>query len=434
MSDVARTSVNQGPGGGTDYPFVGRSDLSGVVLDFYASYEDDACAYALPFSLTVGGGNVTVRDANDETVADLLTADAYTLAWGDRTVYEWVGDTYVVRMVTVNFGDGDSVLDPRTCERTPARLKSLRVGDVVMTGGVRFEAGFNVALSGAGTVRVDGGRYVDEVSIDAVPGAGDGRVSGCDDAAPVVRRINQVTPDCGGNFVIEVDPCFRVQLPVAVATDGADRTASYATAADESAVALHSDCRPCRDCEYYVRTYRGLSRVWDRWAAVASAAEAVRDTYSSNLSRWADQKSCRDDAPTRLVVTKDSQCKVFVGASYCNKTQECVTNPEIVLTVTLYDSSGSAKAFSGSAVQVTLSASSTDGEESYAPEQSGSVFKFKPEYANPGTSVVAKMKLCVSDCQAGDSVKVALTTTPTTTTIEKSAPLTPDAASFTCGC
>lgn len=413
---VARTAVNQAPGGGTDYPFMAPADLAGVVLDFYLSYDDQECNYALPFTLTVAGDTWTVTDADAAVVATADAGDAVTRAWGSRTVYEWAGDDSVMRAVVVGPQDGTGTLDPRTCNRLPARVRSVRVGLIKLTGNVKFEAGYNIDLGGTdATEPVDGGRYRPQVAVDAVAGAGAGRVDGCEELVPEVRKINQVGPDCGGNFKVEVDPCFRAGPPLAVTgAMGEPRTASYAASGlteveAQHAVRITSDCHPCCECDYFVRTYRGLKRQWERWKEVAANAESVRDTYEANRERWLASRQCRIENPARLVLSTDFNCKTFVGGSFCNFTTCCLTGIELRFTLRRYKAGVPVPWAGGSVADAYVSGSSTDGDEKYAPEVVGEVVRFFLDYADPQDSSVAKLKFCTRACAADESLEVTMT-------------------------
>lgn len=418
--DIPRTAVNQAPYGGTDYPFTGPSVLNGYVLDLYVSYEDDACAHPMPFSAEVAGETLYVYDAENAVVATGVLALATTRAWGTRTVYQWTDDAWVLRAVLRDdlAAEGTGALDPRTCHRVPPRVRSFRVGLVQVTGNVRFEAGYNIDLSGADAdAPLDGGRYVTQVAMDAVAGAGLGRLQGCDDVTPLVRRINRTTPDCGGNFNVEVDPCFRAQLPLFVTGEKSEaRSAEYSAAGLSSEEAAHalrltSDCRPCCDCDHFVRTYRGLKRMWDRWKGVANAAEAVRDLYESNRARWLSSRNCRISNPARLFATADYNCQVQVGGSFCNLTTCCLVPVELRFTIQLFKAGVLQPwtAGTGSVAIAYLTGSPTNGEERYVPLQTGPIVRFLLDYADPQAMSVAKFKFCVSSCEPDQSLKITLT-------------------------
>ena len=421
MSDlVARTAVNQAPGGGTDYPFVGESDGAGVVLDAYLSYEDAACAYRLPFRLVITGDDVDVYDAADVPVFHGLLSQCNLRAWGTREVREWVSDPHVLRLVTKDVTDCSAVLDPRTCNRLPARVKSLRVGLVKMRGRVRFEAGYNIDLAGGSTPeaeRVDGARYASAVNIDAVPGAGLGRLAGCEDVEVLVRKINRQGPDCGGNFKVEVDPCLRASLPLFVnGNSGETRTAEYShedLSTDEAKHALRmtSDCRPCCDCDYFVRTYRGLKRVRNKWRAAAAKLEGVRDVYEANRERWMASRQCRIDNPARLLVWPDMRCTSSVAGSFCNFTTCCLVGLEIRFTMSRFADGEPVPFPGGLAVESTISGSPFEGDEKYAPEVlgGGRVLRYMVDYADSQAMSTAKMRFNACDCLANQSLGVTMT-------------------------
>lgn len=415
--DVPRTAVNQPPYGGTDYPFIAPSDLEGVVLDFYVSYYDPSRVHSLPFSLTISGTTLTVTDANSDTVASFQKDDCQLRAWGDRTVREWTADPVVVRMVhTADYGDGDGVLDPRTCNRQTAHVRSVRVGLVRLTGKVRFVAGYNVELSGVTPDLTNvGGRSVSRVHMNAVPGAGDGRLPGCDDVETVLRRINRVQPDCSGNFIVELDDCFRGQLPLFVSgAMGEARTAQYSAeglSAEEAAhaIKLYSDCHPCCECSYYVRTYKGLKRVWNNWKTVATQTQATRDTHHENIERWEAARACREANPAKLLMSSVGNCKVAVGGSFCNTTNCCLSGVELRFTFRKFEAGVEVPWTSGTVTEAFISGSPTDGEEAYAPLIAGPVVRFFLDYADPNATSVARMKFCLPACLATQSVSVTLT-------------------------
>lgn len=415
---AARTAVNQQPGGGTLYPFAvdPAAGLLDAILDAYLSYEDDVCVRVLPFDLTVtaAGADFTtsVTDANGDDVVDAVfdSTEAATTVWGsDRTVYEWVGSTYVFRLVVADAGitglsNAVGVLDPRVLNRLPGRVRSFRLGSQVLDGDIVFMAGNNVALSveDPENGRSDGGRYATRLLMDAVPGAGEGREEGCLDGDQAIRKVNQITPDAAGNFVIELDDCYRAQLAVAVTGAEDDvraalyESAGLTTAQAKAAIALFNDCRPCCPCTYFVRTYKGLKRMWDRWKTVAVSAEAARDTFTDNIDRWTTQAACRTTAPLRTVLKSQPGCKTFAGAYFCNTTRCCLTNILIRFTFQYYEN-GVETAWPGGTVTEAYLIGA-NGNEAYAPTVSGQVYTFAVETAEPFGAVVAGLKLCVA-CQ-----------------------------------
>lgn len=505
--DGLRTAVNQRPHGGSDYPFVVDSAYSQLLTDFYLSYQDDVCEFVEPFKLDwlygfgdvpaapplgstpANARDVRVVDALDNVVFDSsLAVDYRETAWGDRIVSEWHSDTSVLRLVarTTAAPDfqtnetPDLALDVRTCERLPFRVTSLRVGAFRFTGKVRFEQGYNMAIVAGAVTPVDGGRRRSPIDMDAVPGEGLGQAPGCEETVATLRRINRILPSVGGNFVIEADECFRIQRPLSVVTEefipgyrphyGSYAATGYTTTQAQASLQLQSDCQPCCPCDYFVRTYRGLKRMWDLWKETASDAEGVRDLYALNRQRWLDQLTCRQENPARLLVIGDRNCKVFVGGSVCNFSQCCLSPIELRFTVKKFSGNTLVPLSSLTVVDADINASSTRTTEKYAPEIIGPVIRFVADYSNAQATTVARMRIC-SACEVGESLQVTLTVhapdpepngngvicelptpevdadilaiwaangVPATPTVRavltEAAPLNPDAPSFDCGC
>lgn len=404
---MGRTAVNQSPSAGNDYPFQATTPLSAGVLDLYVAYPHER---PLPFNLEVSGAGpyrFIVSDADDNIVIDETTDTSLSTTWGTRMVYQWMVDTVVLRVVVVTADLVEDVadLDTRTCNRMPARVTSLSVNGVRMTGAVQFQSGYNIAMAGSQTTRTDGTRAIDEISMDAVSGAGEGRAPGCEDTEPLVRRINGIQPGPGGNFLIQADDCLRVQMPLTVTDNSANRTAVIS---QDAAVQLLSECLPCCDCDYFIRTYRGLKRMWSRWKAIATDAEQVRDIFKDNRDRWLAQLECRSNNTLRLVGNADTSCAVFVGGSYCNFSKCCLIPVELRFTA-VYHRNALPVAWPGATVRTaTITGSPSRGDELYSPTNEGGVFRFFVDYANPQSTTMARFKLKVG-CDAGDAILVYLT-------------------------
>jgi hypothetical protein len=430
--------VCQPPGASGDYPFAAPSaDVALLLGDFYLAYEDTECGYVLPLRVSwlYGFGtnpvsapsgtptpahdrDLVVKDADGAVVFDSTTAAYYEeTEWGGRLlVVQWQTADAVCRCTVhtewspehtaVTYDDhiepDSGVLDARTYERMPARVRGIRVGNQTFTGKIVFQSGNNVDLTGEAADRTDGGEFVNAVTIDAVPGAGLGRQPGCESTEVVLRRINQSQPDDSGNLVIEMDDCLRLQIPLTVTGD----TATYAA---ESTLQIHSECTPCCACEDYVNTYRGLKAVWDRWRSAAASAEATRDVYHDNRDRWNDQRDCRLASPARLLVNSERNCRLFVGGSFCNMTPCCVGPIEFRFTLLRYvDGVEVAWVGEPSVVEAYVRGSSTDGEEAYAPQVDGPVIRFTVDFARRQQVSTVRFRVC-TPCQSNESVSVVMT-------------------------
>jgi hypothetical protein len=444
-----RTAVNQSPGGGSIYPLLSDHALVPLVLDFYLSYEDEACSYAAPFclrwlsgfgtnSVAAPGGMPTptheydllVTDANDEVVFDSTQADDINVVeWGDdRKVAEWIVGEAVARIVfyvdeaasfDTEMAQEDALLDPQTYRRLPKRVVALRVGVTELRGNVQIQAGFNVALDAILGERVDGTAFTNAITLDGVAGAGLGRVDGCEEGDPLLRTINQIQPDASGNFIIEADDCFRWQLPLLVTQeDDGPRTAEYAendltTEEAQAAFKLYDDCLPCCDCHFFARTYIGLSRAWDQWLELSEEAERIRDVYESNRDRWLAQLACRVNNPAKLVTSSEPNCKGFMGGLYCNLSEACLRDMEVRFTVKIFRNGHEVKLPIAVRPQLTvadatLESSSTRGEEAYTPLTLISILRFFADFLNARETIVAKARICYP-CQVGDTMVVIMT-------------------------
>ena len=421
-----RTAVNQPPFGGSIYPFTEDVALAAVVLDAYLSYEDDTCAYEHPFTLAVAqdgsGFNATVTDANGATVLTAASVDARTTDWGDdRRVYEWTIGENVFRLVVDHTAltTGSGPLDPRVVNRLPERVRSLRIGLLQFRGLLVLQAGYNVDIGVEQDIeRIDGGRFFHLVNLDGVAGAGEGRLTGCEEVEPLVRRVNRITPDEAGNFKIEADDCFRQQPSLFVSEPAGVRVAEYSAAGlsreeARSAVKLYDDCRPCCECDYFVRTYRGLKRMWDRWKKIAADAEEVRDAFGQNRDRWLAQLECRLANPLRLVAITEPGCKTFMGGIYCNMSKCCLTGLELRFTLQRYRN-GVLLTDPPTVIlnESYIDGSATDGEEKYtplfySPTVRWPIMRYDFEYTNPQETSMAKLRLCVT-CESADSIKITL--------------------------
>lgn len=419
MNDATpRTAVNQAPGGGTDYPFPAENDLAGRVLDVYLSYADPECSHDLPFSLTVAGTTYTVRDAGGTTVAAGDAGDADTTVWGDRTVYQWVGEAAVLRVVvrTDLIADGSGALDPRTANRVAGRVESLAVSTDVSgtrrkTGDVALANGYNTTLTYLEPALTDGGRYVRQVRLDVSPAAGLGRAPGCEELEPVVRSVNNVRAAAGGNVVLTAGGgqddgrCFRIYTPTAI-TATSPRTAGLTHGANT--VRISSDCAPCCTCTQYVRTYEGLRRMVSRWQSLVNDAQSARDVYAANRERWIAQRSCRLNRPLRATAGSMAACLVPVSAAFCNMSRTCLKPLELRITVDAGEVI--VPEFYGPAF---VSGSSTNGDEKYVPavEVVGGKVTFVTTfpYADPQSTSQVRFRVKIPGCTDGMVVKVTAT-------------------------
>lgn len=275
VSEAAPTSgtwqtlaVNQGTRYGTDYPFINPSaDIQLLLGDMFLAYEDEDCAFELPFKVswmygfgTVANGpilgydppthnlDLVITDANDAVVFDSTKADEFTQsAWGEGLeTASWIGDNGTLR-VTRHTGwpewytggalnqfiePTNGIISPRTYMRMPRRVKSLRVGLQQMDGDIVLSEGFNIRLTPVEIEAedlVDGGRLRKQLEIRATPGDGLGRQPGCEDADLVLKRINGVEATEGGDFKLQPVGCYWYKRPADIVSEVSPRTAQLAS-------------------------------------------------------------------------------------------------------------------------------------------------------------------------------------------------------------
>ena len=501
-NDRARQAigVNQPPGGGTNFPFIRPSpDIQHLLGDFYLSYSDDYCVYTYPFQIKwfYGFGlnqvsnplpgyvpihdyDVVVLDASDAVVFDSTVAGIgndddnpnpyYTSTWQGRLlVIEWTNeyedtvcrctkytgwdsystdyqdyDNYIVPdSVDPDLTPGGN-LDPRTYNKLPQRLRSLRVipnnnasVGTLLKGDISFHEGYNIEvqanasdvglgdldLTNLGLVTtakvVEGSRFTNRISIVAEPGLGIGTKSGCEDEAPPVRRINSLVANDWQNATLDLgDGCIRSQRPISLSNE-CPREFEYGDGVigDADAPYAHqvlNDCVSCCDCDYFARTYQGLKRQWFSYQTIATDALEARDILDENVKRWQYQKACREENPLVTVMSIQPDCKENISVTFGNTSQCCLIGVHIRLTFE-YFYNGAWVTYpnedpctNGSAVMGEIKSSENlNGPVPYELVGSFPVFDAVASYVNPGDSVRLGFKLCIPGCD--DESKLKLT-------------------------
>jgi hypothetical protein len=227
-------AVNQPTGGGSDYPFIFKSDLSSIIADAYLYTCADCRALEKPFSIKwlygfgtdpvpsaispVHDQDILINDANGVEVFNSLNADSYSSQdWGDRLrVIEWKSDSpeavlRIVQHIAIPQGSDPenfptyyepdfSELDDRIVESVAPRLSSLGVvsGDQLLES-IKLAGGYNIKITAIPGTPVNGGRLSTDLVIDAKPGLGLGKfVAECGEEDPPIRNINGITGDKNG--------------------------------------------------------------------------------------------------------------------------------------------------------------------------------------------------------------------------------------------
>ncbi len=433
---IARTSVSQAPFSGSFYPFSEREEVAEFLLDFYLQYTDDDSAYVLPFRINwlYGFGDIALAappgsptpvhafdfvlvDAEDTVVFDSTTGDYQETAWGiDRKVLQWTTDVAIARIVTFD-SDRDTrdehiepevgLVDGRTLNRLPRRLRSITANATKLTGSIRLQNGYNTLLTVSTDPRKDGGRLRRRVQIRCQPGIGEGRSLGCDEELPYVRSINGQLADEAGNFFLSADDCARVQLPVA---DGEYGAYSLNAETSKAAIFVNDDCRPCCPCVFYVNTYKGLKRMHSRWLEATQELESIRDMYKANRLRWTAQQECRTDSALVMICTAEPSCSAVFLVSYCNVTFSCLAPVELRLQLTLYkDGIDVTDTFAyPTCFQAYIKDSSRPVEEPFAFDGSWPDFYATFPFLSAQDSGTLRFRLCIANCEENMSVTATI--------------------------
>lgn len=475
--------VNQAPSGGSEYPLIQPSeDVRQLFGDFYLSYPDALCHFQTPFRIAwlhgFGGApadvpdwtpepvherELIVKDANDLVVFDSTLADSYRIQlWGSRLlIIEWMNsEDYLVCRCTVHVAwtaedvaDGinrgyaadiepeSAILDPRTYNRLPLRVSSLRVGLTKLSGQIVLESGYNVGLSVDTPVTdveftdneeftldengdlvtttvlrdIPGTRFTRQVLIQANPGDGRGQVPGCEEVEPTIKVFGGARPDSSGNINLDVENCLRIQRPVQL-TSESPREFRYGDIAltdteAKAAIVVHNDCGPCCECDFYVRTYAGLKRQWTLWSGLAQQGEEVRDIIKLNKERWLLQKACREANPLRVILLPEPSCKVVGGAIYCNASKCCLVPVTFRFTFEHYRDGVPVTdpGFHPLACEVLVEGSAQkSGEERYAWSGTWPVFDVVLDYIDPQDTGRVSFRICTPACTPSDNFRMTV--------------------------
>lgn len=378
------------PQSGLDYPLVQPSeDIRYLLADFYLSYDDrgeyfdDTLSTEFPlrikYLLNVGcepndlpagaplpthEADIVIVDARETEILNTATVDAVCTVrnWGaDYKIYEWLTADATCRLVvhtTWKTGEpapqnylqhlqpNNAVLDARTIEKLPKRLRSLKVrqrsGTVIngpYVGNIRFKNNYNTELVVADTT-VNNFLVNTRVTLSAVAGSGAGYFPVCGEGydeetnEPIpqpIKTINGVAPTPPGDFFVAGNDCIYVRRPT-VLNDLALRPSSTADQV------VGADCSPCCACSDYVGTALYMNQLRDDYKLIGERVKEVKLIHEANIDKWNDKRDCSISNPLKLILVPQCCPLVDVVLMVCNPCQECY--PPTTLTLTLEYPSG----------------------------------------------------------------------------------------------
>lgn len=365
------------PQSGTDFPLVGvpSLDVRYLLADAYLSYDDPAdytpelVELALPFRIAwiyglgvlnstrptnypapVHDVDMLVVDANNCVVFDSTKCDSfYYREWTDRldicgwhsgsngsmfiAIHTKWGETADPNIIPVryesNIAPEYAILDERSVERLPKRVKSLTVVLDNYSHAVDFVEGYNMNVSHEGEfLRGNGLRVTQRVLFDASAGNGLGIFPGCEPELTAIRKINNVRPTDSGDYYLAANDCYYARQPSTIVNQS-PREAIVTPAMIQAG----NDCGPCCPCEDYVETAEYMNRTRDSYDWLGRQFEGIRTQYHENRDRWLASKCCFERFPLRLVAQPQLCPAVDIGLQFCNLTDQCVSELELQLCV-----------------------------------------------------------------------------------------------------
>jgi hypothetical protein len=455
---------------GHEYPLVNPSnDIRYLLADFYLSYEDPSdyepigTDFVLPFriaylyglgtdtgptkpsfaSTPTHGVDIVIFDANDAVVFESATNSNFReKEWTPFIyVYEWVAQAAVCRIAVhtcwysdgvgpvvypVNLTPTSAVLDARGVARRPKHMKSLLVGADEMSGEIELRGGYNVELVNEGRIEdlsglltlqgqrpdqaADGGRAGFRVEIDGTPGGGEGRFPGCDDLELLIKRINGVTANEHGDFIVSPESCIWFERPGTLTSYSGPREVDVT----DNTLQLHNNCEPCCKCEDFVATKQTIDRIYTDYVELAGIAESIRDIYKLNRQRWVDSKNCREADPQRLALVASPEGHIGVGYSFCHMEHECEGPLEVDILLEMYEYNTGGPIPATRDIQIvprTTRKSETKVPRMELYEMHFNGTSYEASWANIWAHQAAKLTFLCKVCDAvdGDAMKVTIT-------------------------
>jgi hypothetical protein len=363
--------IDDGQGAGPEseaanYPFVAPSaDVAFLLADLWISHHVTAVVGKLRvtamynfdrvFTGTLPApdqhtADIVVKDDNDLVIVDTTTATSYRGVYFGRRffIHDWTFSDRTCRVVQyrcvssiypgpvpASITPENGILDERSYELVPARLLAIQVGDAILTGDIKFVAGWNMEISqnpvsgqGATIIKTDALRgpstlpviTQNSLQFSAVAGAGLGLYPGCVPTAELgLRTINTVAPSPTGDFRLSGVGCLYVTPPFII--DNPSKLLPHA-------LQIGNQCGPCRPCNDYVDAYRELRDVFSNLTAISARAQHDRDQLDTAITTIAAvQRGCAKSITVAATGGKDfNATTIAVSVQVTNNTASCYKN------------------------------------------------------------------------------------------------------------
>ena len=347
-----------------DYPFTDRvADPTNADGDYFSELVVDAYLAYVPGEVSK---DVKLTDLSEPTgsvvectfkYSDNTTAFTSTSGiarvFGSWTIVEWVETTGVARILVETakistfswpVAPVDAYLVSHILQEVMPSVEAITaVPDLLssysLTGIVELEAGYNVEMTAED---VDSVRGTKRINISAVPGAGAGKVPGCDVSDIGIFTINGQSPDLNGNINLIGDDCYKLEYPLDLTDVGGEWPVI------PNSLEFSNQCEPCCQCEDYVYLYDTLLRGSHTIGSdLSTTVYAVIDEYKDLREQILLEKSRRESLSLELRTTSRHGWTTTVQVIVYNNTDSNVSNIDLGVS---FSSAATGQVIEGSAV------------------------------------------------------------------------------------
>lgn len=356
---------------GDHYPLVDPSpDIQFLIADMTVSHEDPRFEYDLPLRIAriTPKGHLRLETCSGQPVLD--SEEAEILPFGAYTLYTWTSATVQVKMVINNqrnFPDvllpEHAVLDLRAVYCVPPRIRTVNGH----SGRIEIAAGTNIQL---GSTPREDFRSENQLTLDAVPGAGTGKVTiPCEEVEKkfLLRSINGVKPNSDG----------AVFLPT---------VNGQTLAVGCGHLQLANTNEPCCTCEDMTAFAEYLNKVADAYREIGGKARWLREQHDKLVKLWQSIPDCTGTAAASVIGLAQSCPLIEVRAAITNLHSQAASFIKINSHAEILEGEGSLKL-----VRQIISNYQFEGNQvpqwvtHYDPEQKKLVRRLKAVFASEGT-------------------------------------------------
>ncbi len=207
---------------------------------------------------------------------------------------------------------------------------------VVVAGkNMNIGVGQSAAINGLNLSTITPARPKSSILLEAVPGAGTGRVYDCVDEDPSIKTIKRIGPAGNGNFSLFGDDCIWVERELVDADhdghgDGYEPVnphTDYSGNAAANALKLRGNCKACCDCDDYGAAYAALAAVWALAKETADKISDLNRRYEIlRLKRLASKQCTQPCIVVRVNIFARPDYSVSVAGTLKNNCTHAVRN------------------------------------------------------------------------------------------------------------